>query len=133
MCTKHGVAIARVLRKQQIERGPDLVLEQPDAGRDPTDVELVIGRRDREAYKTPYRVILRGKNGIKQLGVMWRVEADSGEPPLGAPKLAGILRSPYEARVAVLASQTMIGTEGAEITTVKVLGGRLDKGWRTEP
>jgi hypothetical protein len=48
MCTKHGAAIARVLHAQQIERGPDLGLEQPDPAGDPTDVELVVGRRDRE-------------------------------------------------------------------------------------
>jgi hypothetical protein len=59
-----------------------------------------------------------------------RVEVDSGQPPLGVPKLAGILRSPFEPRVAVLVTQQMIGDEGARLTVVKVLGARLDRGWR---
>ena len=130
LCARHEATIARVLDKMEIERGPALPLEQPDAARDPSAVDLVAGRRDREAHKTPYRVMLRGKDGVKQLGVLWKVDVDSGEPPVGPPKLAGILRSPFEARVAVVVTQQMVATEGAEISLVKVLGGRLDRGWR---
>jgi hypothetical protein len=132
LCARYDAAIARVLDKLDVEHGRALALEQPEATRAPSAVELAPGRRDREGHKTPYRVLLRGKDGVKQLGILWRVEVDSGQPPLGVPKLAGILRSPFEQRVAVLATQQMIGDEGAEITMVKVLGGRLDRGWRQE-
>ena len=130
LCARHDTAIARVLDKFDVERGRALALEQPEATLPPTTVELARGRRDRKAYKTPYRVLLRGKDGVKQLGTLWRVEVDSGDAPLGVPKLAGILRSPFEPRVAVLVTQQMIGTEGAELTMVRVLGARLDRGWR---
>ena len=130
LCARYDTAIARVLDKFDVERGHALALEQPEATLPPTTVELAPGRRDREAYKTPYRVLLGGKDGVKQLGILWRVEVDSGQAPLGVPKLAGILRSPFEPRVAVLATQQMMGTEGVELTMVKVLGARLDRGWR---
>ena len=131
LCARHDAAIARVLDKLDVERGHTLALEQPEATLPPTTVELARGRRDREASKTPYRVLLRGKDGVKQLGTLWRVEVDSGDAPLGVPKLAGILRSPFEPRVAVLVTQQMIGDEGAALTRVRVLGARLDRGWRT--
>jgi hypothetical protein len=130
LCARHDTAIARVLDKLDVERGRALALEQPEATLAPPTVELARGRRDREASKTPYRVLLRGRDGVKQLGTLWRVEVDSGQAPLGVPKLAGILRSPFEPRVAVLVTQQMIGDEGAELTMVKVLGARLDRGWR---
>ena len=132
LCARYDAAIARVLDKLDVERGRALALEQPEANRTPTAVELAPGRRDREGHKTPYRVLLRGKDGVKQVGILWRVDVDSGQPPLGVPKLGGILRSPFEPRVAVLATQQMIGDEGSEITMVKILGARLDRGWRKE-
>lgn len=133
LCTRHGTAIARVLDQFQIERHPTPVLEQPDGTRDPVAVEFVAGKRDADRQRIPYRVVLRGSGGEKTLGTVWRIEAESGQPPLGEPTLAGIIRSPLEPRVAVLCRQQMVGTEGAALTMLKVMGGRLDRGWRPAP
>lgn len=130
LCARYEKPIRRLLDKFGIERGAPVALEQPDPTRDPTGIDLVAGRRDRESHKTAYRVRMQGKDGSKFIGTTWRVDLDSGQPPVGPPKLMGILRSPFEARVAVLIVQTMTGDEGAEVATVKVFGGRTDQGWR---
>jgi hypothetical protein len=129
MCGRYGRTIARLLAKHGIERTSPLTLEQPEAGRDPTAVKFTAGRPDPERHRTSYRVTLQGREGTKQLGVLFRVGVESGEPPLSAPTLLGIMRSPWEPRIAVLCRQTMTGTEGAAITVITVMGGRLDRGW----
>jgi len=130
LCARHGRAISAVLDGYQIRAAAPPTLDQPDAGRDPIAVDFVAGRRNPETHKTPHRVVLRGSGGTKDLGVVWQVDADSGEPPLGKPTLAGLLRSPFEPRVVVLCRQQMVATEGVELVMIKVLGGRLDRGWR---
>jgi len=129
LCGKHGKTIARLLEKQDIDTGRSPGLEQPTPTTDPTSVDLRSGRRDPEANKIRYDVILRGQQGQKLVGTVWRVGGDSGEDPVEAPRLLGIVRSPFEPRVAVLVTQQMIGTEGVSITLVNVFGGRLDEGW----
>jgi hypothetical protein len=130
LCARHGRAISAVLDRYQIRTAALPTLEQPDAAHDPTAVEFIAGRRNPATHKTPHRVVLSGSGGTKDLGVVWQVEADSGEAPLGKPTLAGLLRSPFEPRVVVLCRQQMVATEGVELVMIKVLGGRLDGGWR---
>jgi hypothetical protein len=130
LCVRHGDVIAALLERYQIRYGVVPPLEHPEAARDPTAVDFVAGRRDPERQKTPHRVVLRGSGGTKEVGIAWQVEAGSGEPPLGKPALVGLMRSPYEPRVAVLCRQQMVATEGVELTMVTVFGGRLDRGWR---
>jgi hypothetical protein len=64
---------------------------------------------------------------------LWKVEVDSGQDPLAAPETKGLLRSPWEPRVAVVVTQKLTGTEGLLVTMVSMLGGRLDTGWRRAP
>jgi len=92
----------------------------------------VPGRRDAEIDRTPYRVLLRGPEGSKPLGVIWRGAAEPGDYPRAKPVILGLLRSPFEPRVAVVAMQKVVGTEAVEATAVTVMGGRLDRGWRKE-
>jgi hypothetical protein len=44
----------------------------------------------------------------------------------------GLLRSPFQPRVAVVAMQKVVGIEAVEFMDVTVMGGRLDRGWRQE-
>jgi hypothetical protein len=125
-CGKYGRSIAGILDKYEIEAASPPRFEPPGATGDPAAVDLRPGRRDPESGKTRYEVLLRGRAGGKRLGSVWRVDEESGEPPVGAPKLLGTVRSPHGPRVAVLIMQEMIGTEGAQVTLVEVFGGRLD-------
>lgn len=134
MCKRHAPAIKRVLDRQQIEAGAPLALEQPDETRDPKGVELAAGKRNRETFKTPFSVVLRARDGSsKVVGTLWKVEVDSGDDPLAAPEAKGLLRSPWEPRVAVVVTQKLTGTEGLFVTMVSMLGARLDTGWRPAP
>jgi hypothetical protein len=66
------------------------------------------------------------------VGVLWHVEVESGESPRAKPVIVGLLRSPFEPRVAVVAMQKVVGIEAVEFMDVTVMGGRLDRGWRQE-
>jgi len=132
MCAAGASTIARLLEQQQIDYGTPPTLAPADDPKAPPTIEVVAGKRDPEMARTPYRVLLRGPEGSKQLGRLWRVESESGEAPRAAPVVVGLLRSPFEPRVAVLATQKVIGVEAVEATMVTVLGGRLDRGWRKE-
>lgn len=134
LCQAHGATIARVLAGFEIaaDASATLALEQPDQAHDPTAVRITVGARDRQTEKTPYQIALDGKDGTKRIGVVWRVWPESGAPPVSEPKLAGILRSPFEPRVAVVLTQRTVGVEAQESTVVTVLGGRLDRGWQRD-
>ena len=125
-CRTHGKTITALLDRNEIEVASPPRLEQPSPTGDPTAVDLRPGRRDPDKGKTRFEVLLRGRASARSIGWIWRVEEQSGESPIGAPKLLGVVRSPHEPRVAVLVIQQMIGTEGVEVTLVKVLGGQLD-------
>jgi hypothetical protein len=128
-CAKHGAAVSRALEKHGVQAESAPRLEHPEEADDLPAVELRAGHSDPEIGKTPYQVILRGKTGTKDVGSVQKVDVASGEPPVGAPKLLGMLKSPLEPRVAVLVTQEMIGTEGVKVTVVSIFGGRLDKRW----
>ncbi len=133
VCEKFGPAIAILLDKNDIQAVTASAFEQPSAANDPTGFDLRPGSPDAESGKTPYDVILRAKGGGKRLGSLYRVEVTAGEPPLGEPKIRGMLRNPFERRVAVFVTQDMVGSDGLQIPVVKVLGGRLDKGFVQNP
>ena len=129
MCAADAPAVTRLLEQQQITFGTPPALAPADDPKAPPTVEVVAGQRDPQGSRTPYRVWLRGPEGSKPIGQLWRVEAESGESPRAAPVVVGLLRSPFEPRVAVVAMQKVIGIEAVEATMVTVLGGRLDRGW----
>jgi len=133
VCEKYGPAIAILLDKSEIQAVAASTFEQPSATDDPTGFDLRPGSPDAESGKTPYDVILRGHSGGKRLGSLYRVDVTAGEPPLGEPKIRGMLRNPFERRIAVFVTQDMVGSEGIQIPVVKVLGGRLDKGFVQNP
>ena len=132
MCDAIGATIARLLERQEIAFGTPPVLAPADDPKVPPTVEAVPGRRDAEIDRTPYRVLLRGPEGSKPVGVIWRGAAEPGDYPRAKPVILGLLRSPFEPRVAVVATQKVVGTEAVEATAVTVMGGRLDRGWRKE-
>ena len=132
MCDAEGETITRLLERYQIEFGTPPALEQPDPAKAPSSVEVDAGPRDAELGKTPYRVLLRAPEGSKRLGVIWRVEQKSGDYPRTKPVILGLLRSPFEPRVAVVATQKVTGIEAVEATAVWIMGGRLDRGWHNE-
>jgi hypothetical protein len=133
VCEKYGQAIALMLDKQGIQAVAATTFEQPGSTEDPTGFDVRPGLPDADTGKTPYDVILRSRVGGKRLGSVYRVDVTAGEPPLGEPKIRGMLRNPFERRVAVFILQHMSGTEGVEIPIVTVLGGRLDKGFVQNP
>ena len=134
VCEKFGPAIAILLDKSEIQAVPASAFDQP--GRPATTrpaFDVRPGSPDAESGKIPYDVILRGRAGGKRLGSLYRVDVTAGEPPLGEPKIRGMLRNPFERRVAVFVTQDMVGSDGIQIPVVKVLGGRLDKGFVQNP
>jgi hypothetical protein len=133
VCEKYGAAIALMLDRAGIQAVAATAFEQPASTSDPTGFDVRAGASDAQTGKTPYDVILRSHNGGKRLGSVVRVDVTAGEPPLSEPKIRGMLRNPFERRVAVFVTQEMIGTEGVEIPVLKVLGGRLDKGFVQNP
>jgi hypothetical protein len=124
LCARHGRELAHLLAENGIDGSAVPALEQPKRGRDPVAVEA-----RRAEGSGGYDVILRGRAGAKRIGSVETVDA----APKTAPKIAGIVRSPFEPRVAVAVTQeagSTEGTKGATVTTVKFFGGRLDKGWK---
>jgi len=133
LCDKNGPTIAMMLDKHGIQAVPATVFEQPVSTSDPTGFDVRPGLPNSETGKTPYDVILRSRTGGKVLGSVYRVDITAGEPPLGEPQIRGMLRNPFERRVAIFILQAMAGSEGVEIPVVSVLGGRLDKGFVQNP
>jgi hypothetical protein len=134
VCEKFGPAIAILLDKSGIQAVPATGFDQPGTTNDdPTGFDVRPGSPDAESGKTPYDVILRGRSGGKRLGSVFRVDVTAGEPPIGEPKIRGMLRNPFERRVAVFLTQEMVGSDGMQIPVVRVLGGRLDKGFVQNP
>ena len=133
VCERWGQTIAAMLDKHGIQPVPASAFEQPVSTADPTGFDVRAGMPNADNGKTPYDVILRSKVGGKRLGSVFRVDVTAGEPPMGEPKIRGMLRNPFERRVAVFVLQDMVGTEGVEIPIVTVLGGRLDKGFVQNP
>ena len=132
-CQKNGTTIALMLDRAGIQGVAATSFEQPASTSDPTGFDVRAGATDAESGKTPYDVILRSRNGGKRLGSVYRVDVTAGEPPLSEPQIRGMLRNPFERRVAVFVTQSMIGSEGVEIPVLKVLGGRLGKGFVQNP
>jgi hypothetical protein len=132
MCDAEAPTITRLLERQGIAFGTAPVLAPADDAKAPPTVELVAGRPIEEKSRMPYRVLLRGPEGSKQVGVLWRVEVSSGKDPRAKPVIVGLLRSPFERRVAVVAMQKVTGIEAVQFMDMIVLGGRLDRGWRKE-
>jgi hypothetical protein len=133
VCERYGTTIATMLEKHGIQPVEASTFEQPVSTTDPTGFDVRPGLPNAENGKTPYDVILRSKIGGKRLGSVFRVDITAGEPPLGEPKIRGMLRNPFERRVAIFVLQDMIGADGVEIPIVTVLGGRLDKGFVQNP
>jgi hypothetical protein len=133
VCEKYGATIALMLDRQAIQTVPAIAFEPVGPAGDLTGFDLRPGLPDADTGKTPYDVILRSRAGVKRLGSVLRVDISAGEPPLSEPQVRGMLRNPFERRVAVFVLQNMVGTEGIEIPVVKVLGGRLDKGFVQNP
>jgi hypothetical protein len=133
VCEKFGPAIALMLDRNGIQAVTAGSLEQPVSTSDPTGFDVRAGAPDGVTGKTPYDVILRSRAGGKILGSVYRVDVSAGEPPLGEPKIRGMLRNPFERRVAVFITQEMIGSSGIVTLVVSVLGGRLDKGFVQNP
>jgi hypothetical protein len=134
VCEKFGPAIAILLDKNGIQAVPASGFDQPGStSDDPTGYDVRPGSPDAESGKTPYDVILRGRAGGKRLGSVYRVDVTAGEPPIGEPRIRGMLRNPFERRVAVFVTQEMVGSDGMQIPVVRVLGGRLDKGFVQNP
>jgi hypothetical protein len=127
-CARHGRDLARLLAENGIDGSTVPALEQPKRGRDPVAAEA--HRAGGEDGTTSYDVILRGHGGTKRIGSVDQVEPASGKEAVGAPRIAGIVRSPFEPRVAVAVTQEAGSTEGPKVTVVKFFGGRLDKGWK---
>ena len=133
LCERYGTAIAAMMEKHGIQPVSASAFEQPVSTADPTGFDVRPGLPNADNGKTPYDVILRSKIGGKRLGSVFRVDITAGEPPLGEPRIRGMLRNPFERRVAIFVLQDMTGTEGVEIPIVTVLGGRLDKGFVQNP
>ena len=124
LCRAHGVAIKRLLDQYGVQRGSP-VLEDAAAAQEPMKLELRQGKSRPDTGRIPYVLALHVREGVQRLGPLWQVAPDSGEPPVGAPKMLGFLRSPSEPRIAVIVTQEMLGTEGVAVTLVHVLGGLL--------
>jgi len=119
MCAQHSTEVAGLLHDAAIVVSPELALEHPTAGQDPTGVEL----RPANAAGA-VDVVLHGAAGEKTLGTL---APAAGRGPASA---LGFLRSPFEPRVAVAVSED--GTDG-RCAALHFFGGRLDKRWTRSP
>jgi len=117
MCAQHSAEVTGLLHDAGIVAAVDLTLDRLRNGRPPISAYL-----RPEADTTVFDVVLYSSaQGEKTIGV-FRPGDD-----LYLPQVEGLLRSPFEPRVAVALS----GRAGADVRGVRIrfFGGRLDKGW----
>ncbi|HEY7373676.1 MAG TPA: hypothetical protein VIF57_16055, partial [Polyangia bacterium] len=117
MCKAHAAEVSSLLADSDIQPVGDLALEQPAPGKDPTGVELRPGSK-----AGSIDVVLRAAAGEKKIGAL--TQAGGG----AAPAVLGLLRSPFEPRVAVAVSQAQANARRGP--TIHFFGGRLDKRWK---
>jgi hypothetical protein len=134
LCVRHGRELARALAENGINSRVPSTLEQPEPSKDPVAVEF---RRAHAAEATDEGpmlndLILRGRAGSKRIASLPDAQAAPGGNTAGAPKVLGIVRSPFERRVAVAVAHDVVATNGAHSTVVQFFGGRLDKGWKSD-
>jgi len=132
LCASHGRELAKVLADNKIDGRAASTLEQPRPSKDPVAVEVRRARAENEAGQGPHDLILRGHAGSKRIASLVEGEAAPGENVVGAPKVLGIVRSPFEQRVAVAVTRETLGAQGSRKTVVQFFGGRLDKGWKAD-
>jgi len=127
-CKAFSDSIDKSLAKFAIQPAKSLVPVPAGAQSAIAEVEIQKGTKDQNS-QTLHTMIMKTTKGQKTLGTVRQVDPDTGQDPISAPKLVGLLKSPFEQRVAVLFYQE---TQGAEATTncaLQVFGSRLDKGW----
>jgi hypothetical protein len=125
MCAQHGAEVSGLLHDAGIVSSLDLALEGSPSGGGRLSAWL--RPSSLSVWLNPggdpnvYDVLLHGPEGNKKLGVI-RPGDD-----VYWPQIAGLLRSPFEPRVAVtLGAQAGDKVRGMRF---RFYGGRLDKGW----
>ena len=115
LCRPHGADLGVLLSEQQIAAAAFPAFDKPTPAADPTGLVIRAGAASRA------EVVLLGRQGSKVLGT---ISAGSS-----AAQVLGFLRSPFEARVAA-----MILVKGTvkDSATLRVFGGRLDRGWKPD-
>jgi len=114
-CVRHAADAVTLLTERGISVAAFPAFDKPTPDVDPSAV-LIRARSDAGS-----EVVMQGRQGSKVLGKL-PAAAD-------VTRALGFLRSSFEARVAVVVASK--GSDGRLV--VRVLGGRLDKGWRGDP
>jgi hypothetical protein len=112
LCSRHdGDEMARLLNHHAIDRGLVPVLETPGSGTDRLVVEVAPARAS-----GGFDLAIKSAAGSKRIATL----AGQAQQP---PRVVGVLRSPFESRVAVVV---------LEQGRVRFIGARLDSGWRAD-
>jgi hypothetical protein len=133
LCARHGRDLAHLLADHRIQTPTVPALEPPKANKDQVAVETRRATADADNGRVTYDVILHARAGSKRIASIEQDQAPPGANPAGPPKILGIVRSPFESRVAVGVLQEVVGSGGGRVTRVQFFGGRLDKGFTPDP
>jgi hypothetical protein len=111
-CAEHRADAGALLSERGVTGGEFTAFDKPSIDGAPVSVLILPGS------SLTREIVMQGPPGTKVLG---RLPAGAGEA-----KALGLIRSPFEERVAVLVliRDAINGRPG-----LRVLGGRLDKGW----
>jgi hypothetical protein len=125
-CESHRERLSQILAIHQIEASPLPKLVQLPITHQGIRISLALrrGNRTTDAVR-PFEIWLSTKGRPRQLGVVEQIYVESGRDPTGAPRVLGVLTSPFEPRIAVLIRQDLVGTEAAVIPLVRVFGAKL--------
>ena len=133
VCEKYGPAIAILLDKNEIQAVGGQHVRAAERDRRPDRVRRAPGLARRRERQDPVRRHPARHAGGKRLGSVYRVDVTAGEPPLGEPKIRGMLRNPFERRVAVFVTQDMAPAAGMRDPDRQGAGRPSRQGLRPEP
>jgi hypothetical protein len=124
-CERHRERLGQILAAHRIETSPLPRLARFPTTHQGSRISLALRRRERTADATrTFEVWLSQNGGTRQLGVVEQAYVESGRDPTTAPRVLGVLTSPFEPRIAVLIRQDRIGTEAAVVPLIRVFGSR---------
>jgi hypothetical protein len=125
-CERHRERLGQILAAHRIETSPLPRLARLPTTQHGSRLSVALRRRERTAEGTrTFEVWLSRNDGARRLGVVEQAYVESGRDPTTAPRVLGVLASPFEPRIAVLIRQDRIGIEAAVVPLVRVLGSRL--------
>jgi hypothetical protein len=118
-CAEHRAEAGALLSEHGVTGGQFSAFDKATLDGAPVSVQI---QPASSSAKEAKEIVMQAGPGSKVLGRL--------APDTGAAKALGLIRSPYEERVAVLVlvKEGQSGKPG-----LRVLGGRLDKGWLRRP